>query len=52
MGGERRGGEGWIENDGGRDENTSMCAATEVDGEEERMRAQRLVETVEGNESL
>jgi len=32
--------------------NTAICAASEVDGEEETMRAQRLVETVEGNESL
>jgi hypothetical protein len=30
----------------------AICAATEVEGEEETMRAQRLVETVEGNESL
>jgi hypothetical protein len=32
--------------------NTAICAATEVEVEEETMRAQRLVETVEGNESL
>ena len=33
--------------------NTTMCKRTEVDGEEEEtMRAERLVETVEGNESL
>ena len=36
----------------GQDRKRRLSAATEVDGEEETMRAQRLVETVEGNESL